>query len=86
MNSTLVTAHLFFNTEVFILNTEITDETGINASTSDAAVDAYHNITTDFEPLASDVKEEKPSDDAKSSEEEKPPAAQTSSPRHSGSP
>ncbi len=36
------------NTEVFILNTEIADETGINASTSDAAVDAYFEITNDF--------------------------------------
>jgi len=36
------------NTEVFILNTEISDETGINASTSDAAIDAYFDITNDF--------------------------------------
>lgn len=36
------------DTEVFILNTEITTETGIDASTSDAAVDAYYEITTDF--------------------------------------
>ena len=36
--------------EVFILNTEIEDETGINASTSDAAIDAYYEIpaTTDY--------------------------------------
>ena len=36
------------NTEVFILNTEIADESGINASTSDAAIDAYFDITNDF--------------------------------------
>ncbi|NER15829.1 PKD domain-containing protein [Spongiivirga citrea] len=36
------------NTEVFILNTEIVDETGINTSTGDTAVDAYFNITNDF--------------------------------------
>lgn len=36
------------NTEVFILNTEITTEAGIDASTSDAAIDAYFNITNDF--------------------------------------
>ena len=36
------------NTEVFILNTEIADELGINASTSDPAIDAYFNITNDF--------------------------------------
>ena len=37
------------NTEVFILNTEITDELGIDADPSgDAAVDAYFNITNDF--------------------------------------
>ncbi len=36
------------NTDVFILNTEIADETGINASTSDSAVDAYFEITNDF--------------------------------------
>jgi PKD repeat protein len=30
--------------EVFILNTEIADETGINASTSDPAIDAYYEI------------------------------------------
>ncbi|WP_299272435.1 PKD domain-containing protein [uncultured Psychroserpens sp.] len=37
--------------EVFILNTEITDETGINASTSDPAIDAYYQIsaTTDYD-------------------------------------
>jgi len=36
--------------EVFILNTEIADETGINASTSDPAIDAYSEIaaTTDY--------------------------------------
>ncbi len=34
--------------EVFILNTEIEDETGINASTSDAAVDAYFAIPNIF--------------------------------------
>ena len=32
------------STEVFILNTEIADETGINASTSDSAIDAYYEI------------------------------------------
>ncbi|TXN35230.1 PKD domain-containing protein [Flagellimonas hymeniacidonis] len=36
------------NTEVFILNTEITTETGIDASTSDPAIDAYFDITNDF--------------------------------------
>ncbi len=36
------------NSDVFILNTEIADETGINASTSDSAVDAYFEITNDF--------------------------------------
>ncbi len=36
------------NTEVFILNTEIADELGINASTSDPAIDAYFNINNDF--------------------------------------
>lgn len=36
------------NTEVFILNTEITTEEGINASTSDPAIDAYFDITNDF--------------------------------------
>nr|WP_321222250.1 PKD domain-containing protein [uncultured Psychroserpens sp.] len=36
--------------EVFILNTEIEDETGINASTSDSAIDGYLEIqaTTDY--------------------------------------
>ncbi len=34
--------------EVFILNTEIADETGINASTSDAAIDAYFAIPNIF--------------------------------------
>ncbi len=36
------------NTEVFILNTEIETEEGINASTSDPAIDAYFDITNDF--------------------------------------
>ncbi len=36
------------NTEVFILNTEITTEAGIDASTSDPAIDAYFEITNDF--------------------------------------
>ncbi len=36
------------NTEVFILNTEITTETGIDASKDDAAIDAYFDITNDF--------------------------------------
>lgn len=36
------------NTEVFLLNTEITTETGIDASTSDPAIDAYLDITNDF--------------------------------------
>lgn len=36
------------NTEVFLLNTEITTETGIDASTSDPAIDAYFDITNDF--------------------------------------
>ena len=35
--------------EVFILNTEIPDETGINASTSDAAIDAYFAIPNIFD-------------------------------------
>jgi len=34
--------------EVFILNTEIPDETGINASTSDPAIDAYFAIPNIF--------------------------------------
>ncbi|WP_350285295.1 PKD domain-containing protein [uncultured Croceitalea sp.] len=34
--------------EVFILNTEIADETGINASTSDSAIDAYFAIPNIF--------------------------------------
>ena len=34
--------------EIFILNTEIADETGINASTSDAAIDEYYLINNDF--------------------------------------
>lgn len=36
------------NTEVFILNTEIETEEGINASTSDPAIDGYFDITNDF--------------------------------------
>lgn len=36
------------NTEVFILNTQIADEVGINASTSDPVIDEYYNITNDF--------------------------------------
>lgn len=36
------------NTEVFILNEEITTETGIDASTTDPAIDAYFNIDNDF--------------------------------------
>ena len=36
------------NTEVFILNTEITTEAGIDASKSDPAIDAYYDITNDF--------------------------------------
>lgn len=36
------------NTEVFLLNTEITTEAGIDASTSDPAIDAYFDITNDF--------------------------------------
>ncbi|MTI40106.1 PKD domain-containing protein [Fulvivirga lutimaris] len=36
------------NTEVFILNTEITTEAGIDASKSDPAIDAYFDITNDF--------------------------------------
>ncbi|MEP2280634.1 PKD domain-containing protein [Maribacter sp.] len=35
--------------EVFILNTEIEDEVGINASTSDAAIDAYFAIPNIFD-------------------------------------
>jgi PKD repeat protein len=35
--------------EVFILNTEIEDEVGINGSTSDAAVDAYYAIPNIFD-------------------------------------
>lgn len=36
------------NTEIFILNTEITTEAGIDASKSDPAIDAYFEITNDF--------------------------------------
>ena len=36
------------NTEVFILNTEITTEAGIDASKSDPAIDEYFEITNDF--------------------------------------
>ncbi len=36
------------NTEVFILNTEITTEAGIDASKTDPAIDAYYDITNDF--------------------------------------
>ena len=36
------------NTEVFILNTEITTETGIDASKTDPAIDAYFDISNDF--------------------------------------
>ncbi len=36
------------NTEVFILNTEITTEAGIDASKSDPAIDSYFDITNDF--------------------------------------
>jgi len=43
------------NTEVFILNTEITTETGIDASKSDPAIDAYFNITNDFNPSPGDA-------------------------------
>lgn len=43
------------NTEVFLLNTEITSETGINASTSDAAVDAYRLIDNDFNSSKGDA-------------------------------
>jgi PKD repeat protein len=42
------------NTEVFILNTEITTEAGIDASTSDPAIDAYFNITNDFSTTKSE--------------------------------
>ena len=35
------------NTEVFILNTEITTEEGINANKEDAAIDAYQEITSE---------------------------------------
>lgn len=35
--------------EVFILNTQIADETGINASTSDPAIDAYYAIPNIFD-------------------------------------
>jgi len=42
--------------EVFILNTEIADEVGINASTSDPAIDAYYEImaTTDYQTYTFD--------------------------------
>ncbi len=42
--------------EVFILNTEIVDETGINASTSDPAIDAYLEIaaTTSYDTYSFD--------------------------------
>ena len=36
------------NSEVFLLNTEITTEAGIDASKSDPAIDAYFDITNDF--------------------------------------
>ncbi|MEL6557337.1 MAG: PKD domain-containing protein, partial [Bacteroidota bacterium] len=36
------------NSEVFILNTEISDELGIDASKTDAAIDQYFEITNDF--------------------------------------
>ena len=36
------------NTEVFILNTEITTEAGIDADKNDPAIDAYFDITNDF--------------------------------------
>jgi len=42
------------NTEVFILNTEITTEVGIDASKSDPAIDAYFNITNDFNTTKSE--------------------------------
>nr|WP_321232030.1 PKD domain-containing protein [uncultured Psychroserpens sp.] len=42
--------------EVFILNTEIADEMGINASTSDPAIDAYYEIaaTTSYDTYTFD--------------------------------
>ncbi len=43
------------NTEVFILNTEITTEVGIDASKSDAAIDAYFDITNDFNSSKGDA-------------------------------
>lgn len=43
------------NTEVFILNTEITTEIGIDASKSDAAIDAYFEITNDFNSSKGDA-------------------------------
>ncbi|MEL6922771.1 MAG: PKD domain-containing protein [Bacteroidota bacterium] len=42
------------NTEVFILNTEITTETGIDASKTDAAIDAYFEIANDFNTTKSE--------------------------------
>ena len=36
------------NTEVFILNTEITTEAGIDASKTDPAIDAYYEVNNDF--------------------------------------
>jgi len=36
------------NTEVFLLNTEIETEVGIDASKTDPAIDAYYEITNDF--------------------------------------
>lgn len=43
------------NTEVFILNTEISDEVAIDMSTSDASIDAYFNITNDFNSSKGDA-------------------------------
>ena len=43
------------NTEVFILNTEITTEVGIDASKTDPAIDAYMEITNDFNSSKGDA-------------------------------
>ncbi len=43
------------NTEVFILNEEITTEVGIDASTSDPAIDGYMEITNDFDAFVTNT-------------------------------
>ena len=43
------------NTEVFLLNTEITTEAGIDASKTDPAIDAYFDINNDFNESKGDA-------------------------------